>query len=92
MKMEQNEQVLAEAQERIDNIEVTSFLECVASDVNYGWKIYRETHTDVLYLYEHRNGGYGHGVGMTVMLGPDGTPLTYTAWKQMEEHNGENYD
>lgn len=46
--------------------------------------LYRETRTDVMYaLYSNKHGYAGMG-GLTVMLAPDGSPLLYSEWIEMD--------
>lgn len=47
-------------------------------------EIWREKRTDVLYLIRFTNSTSGSGIGMTVMLHPDGSPLLYAEWVTME--------
>ena len=57
-----------------------NFFELVAKDSMDTFCVFRDLRTDVLYCWH--KGGYGGG--MTVMLAPDGSPLLYSEWLEMQ--------
>ena len=42
--------------------------------------IYKENATDVMYVVYHA----GYKGGMTIMMGADGLPLTYSSWSNLQ--------
>lgn len=60
------------------------YFEIVADDVIYGISYYRDIRTDVMYVVYSTSSTYGRGAGISVMFGPDGLPLTYENWLEME--------
>ena len=59
----------------------TAGFTCVLRDEGSDIYLYRESSTDVLYMWKK---AYYAG-GLSVMLHPDGTPLLYSEWKEMKE-------
>lgn len=45
---------------------------------------YREARTDVMYVLYMDRMGYAGMAGLEVMLSPDGTPLLYSEWVEMD--------
>jgi len=77
--MENAEQAIEE-QERIR----AEYFVKVADDWNSSICCYKEARTDVMYMVIDSGNLNGRGCALSVMLHPDGTPLLYSEWAEME--------
>lgn len=79
------ESIIAEDSEYRENF-VKSYFQKVAEDDTYAISLYRDTLTDVMYCCYRMKSGYAGGVGFCLMYASDGSPLLYSEWLSLCEH------
>ena len=77
--VEKAEQVIEE-----QNRMTSEYFVKVVDDLNSPIRCYKDVRTDVMYMVIYTGNLNGNCAAISVMLHPDGTPLLYSEWAEME--------